>query len=47
MEDPIISYKYFRDIMKDYFEAPLNTIIEVLEDINDDELEFKIEKYRK
>lgn len=34
----VISYNSSRDIMRDYFGVPLNTIIEVLEDIDDDEL---------
>jgi hypothetical protein len=38
MVNSIISYKSSGDIMKDYFGVPLNTIVKVLEDINDDEL---------
>jgi len=38
MVNSIISYKSSGDIMKDYFGVPLNTIVEVLEDIDDDEL---------
>ena len=33
--------------MKDYFGVPLNTIVEVLEDIDDNELQFEVERYGK
>jgi hypothetical protein len=38
MMNSVISYKSSGDIMKDYFGVPLNTIVEVFEDIDDDEL---------
>ena len=47
MNDPIIFYKSFRDSMETYFGAPLNTTIELLEDINGVELKFRVEKYEK
>ena len=46
MEDPVLSDKFSRDIMEDYFGVPLNTKIEVLQGINNDEIKFEVEKYR-
>ena len=44
MMDLVISVKSSRDIMEDYFGFPLNTIVDVLEDIDDSELKFEVEK---
>jgi len=39
--------KFFEDIITDYFCVPLTIMVEVLEDINDDELKFEVERCRK
>jgi hypothetical protein len=39
--------KFSEDIMKDYFCVPLTIMVEVLKDIDDDELKFEVERYRK
>jgi hypothetical protein len=47
MKDLIIYDKSSRDIMEYYFSVLLNTTVAVLEDIDDDELKFEVEKCRK
>jgi hypothetical protein len=42
MEDLVISNKFSRDIMEDYFGFHLSATIEVLERIDDDVLELSI-----
>ena len=44
MKDLIIYDKSSGDIMEYYFSVLLNTTIVVLEDIDDDELKFEVEK---
>jgi len=39
--------KFSEDIITDYFCVPLTIMVEVLEDINDDELKFEVERCRK
>lgn len=39
MENPVISGKSYGYVMEDYLGAPLNTMVEVFKDINDDELQ--------
>jgi hypothetical protein len=47
MKDLIIYDKSSGDIMEYYFSVLLNTTVAVLEDIDDDELKFEVEKCRK
>jgi hypothetical protein len=42
MEDLVISNKFSRDIMEDYYGFPLSTIVEALKIIDDDVLELSI-----
>ena len=44
MADQIIFYKSSENVMEDYFSVPLDTMVKVLDDINDVELKFKVEK---
>jgi hypothetical protein len=44
MADQIIFYKSSENVMEDYFGVPLDTMVKVLDDINDVELKFKVEK---
>lgn len=39
MENPVISGKFYGYVMEDYLGVPLNTMLEVFKDINDDELQ--------
>jgi len=45
MEDLVISNKFSRDIMEDYFGFHLSATIEVLERIDDDVLELSIKNW--
>jgi hypothetical protein len=47
MADQIIFDKSSENVMEDYFGVPLDIMVKVLEDINDVELKFKVEKYGK
>jgi len=47
IKDPVMFDKFSEDIMKDYFCVPLTIMVEVLKDIDDDELKFEVERYRK
>jgi hypothetical protein len=47
IEDPVMFDKFSEDIIKDYFCVPLTIMVEVLENINDDELKFEVERCRK
>jgi hypothetical protein len=47
IKDSMISNKSSRDIMKDYFGVPLNKMVEILEDMEDVELKYEVERYRK
>ena len=47
IEDPVMFDKFFEGIMKDYFCVPLTIMVEVLEDIDDDEFKFEVERCRK
>jgi hypothetical protein len=47
IEDPVMFDKFSEDIIKDYFCVPLTIMVEVLEDKNDDELKFEVERCRK
>jgi hypothetical protein len=47
IKDSMISNKSSRDIMKNYFGVPLNKMVEILEDMEDVELKYEVERYRK
>jgi hypothetical protein len=47
INDSMISNKSSRDIMKNYFGVPLNKMVEILEDMEDVELKYEVERYRK
>jgi hypothetical protein len=47
IKDPVMFDKFSEDIIKDYFCVPLSIMVEVLEDTNDDELKFEVERWRK